>query len=529
MQYCLYLRKSRADAEAEARGEGETLARHQKILLELAQRMKLNITEIYQEVVSGESIAARPIMQKLLQEVEQYKWTGVLVMEIERLARGDTIDQGIMAQTFKYSNTKIITPMKIYDPNNEFDEEYFEFGLFMSRREYKTINRRLQNGRVASVKEGKYLGSKPPYGYERIRLENQKGWTLQPVPEESEIIKMIFDLYTAGEKQKDGTSKRLGASLIARRLNDMNIVSKTGKKWSSSPIRDILSNPIYMGKVRWNFRPATKKIVDGKIVYSRPSQNTKPCIIVNGLHKAIISEEIFQMAQQYRKQNSPPPISDRNIIKNPLAGIVVCGKCGHNMVRRPYANSNQADTLMCTTNYCDNISSALHFVEEQILISLKQWLGEYKLHWNIKENTNISLQLKQTALKKAEKEIETLYQQLDNTHNLLEQGVYTTELFLERSRILSERIKNTKQHLQMLKKDISSEITREKSKKEMIPKVEHVLSVYHTLESAKAKNDMLKEVLEKVVYLKNQNGRWHSSPDQFEIVLYPKMPVYDKK
>lgn len=72
----------------------------------------------------------------------------VFVMEVERLARGDTIDQGIVAQTFKYSNTKIITPMKIYDPNNEYDEEYFEFGLFMPRREYKTTNRRLQRGRI---------------------------------------------------------------------------------------------------------------------------------------------------------------------------------------------------------------------------------------------------------------------------------------------------------------------------------------------------------------------------------------------
>lgn len=59
-------------------------------------------------------------------------------MEIERLARGDTIDQGIVAQTFKYSGTRIITPARDYDPSSEADEEYFEFGLFMSRREYQT-------------------------------------------------------------------------------------------------------------------------------------------------------------------------------------------------------------------------------------------------------------------------------------------------------------------------------------------------------------------------------------------------------
>ena len=145
-RYCIYLRKSRADLEAEAHGEGETLSRHKTALLELARRMGITISATYEEIVSGETIAARPQMQRLLSEVGAGEWDGVLVMEIERLARGDTMDQGLVAQTFKYSGTKIITPLKTFDPQNEFDEEYFEFGLFMARREFTTTNRRLVRG-----------------------------------------------------------------------------------------------------------------------------------------------------------------------------------------------------------------------------------------------------------------------------------------------------------------------------------------------------------------------------------------------
>ena len=76
------------------RGEGETLARHKRILLDYAERNNLQITKIYQEIVSGESIAARPQMQQLLTDVEQGLYDGVLVIEVERLARCDTIDQG---------------------------------------------------------------------------------------------------------------------------------------------------------------------------------------------------------------------------------------------------------------------------------------------------------------------------------------------------------------------------------------------------------------------------------------------------
>ena len=223
MNVCIYLRKSRADREAEARGEGETLARHERILLDLAKSRGYIIGAIYKEVVSGETISARPVMQQLLREVESGMWDGVLVVEVERLARGDTIDQGVVSRAFQYSDTMIITPTKTYDPNNEFDEEYFEFGLFMSRREYKTIKRRLNNGRISSVKEGKYCGNKPPYGYERVKLQGEKGYTLQPIPDQSEIVKMIYSWYAG-----DGCDQ-IGVAKIVRKLNDMGIKSSAHK------------------------------------------------------------------------------------------------------------------------------------------------------------------------------------------------------------------------------------------------------------------------------------------------------------
>ena len=113
LNVCIYLRKSRADREAEARGEGETLARHERILLDLAKKRGYNVGTIYKEIVSGETISARPVMQQLLREVESGIWDGVLVVEVERLARGDTIDQGVVARSFQYSNTLIITPLKL--------------------------------------------------------------------------------------------------------------------------------------------------------------------------------------------------------------------------------------------------------------------------------------------------------------------------------------------------------------------------------------------------------------------------------
>lgn len=523
-RHVIYLRKSRADWEAEQYGEGETLTRHEHILLELARNLHLDILDIYREIVSGDTIASRPMMQRLLSEVEDGQWDGVFVMEVERLARGDTIDQGIVAQAFQMSRTKIITPTKTYDPNNEFDEEYFEFGLFMSRREYKTINRRLQRGRLASVQEGKYLASRPPYGYQRKKLEQEKGFTLVPHPQQAPVVKMIFDWYVTGERKPDGSLERLGVSRIVRRLNDLGIAPLRGHDWTPASVRDILNNPVYSGKIRWNWRKQTKRKQNGGIVISRPRSSEPDYLITEGLHEPIIEPAIFALAQEYRKNNSMPSLPDKNVLSNPLAGLVVCGKCNRKMQRRPYWQSGRTPALICPYTTCNNVSTDLVLVEARILKSLRKWLDDYRLHWESQTETKTTgMAVHRQAIRKRDTEIRTIQKQQEALHDLLEQGIYDTATFLERSQILAERRKQAIEDRATLTAELALAEQREASQKDIIPNVEKLLSVYSTLPTAKAKNDMLKEVLGKVVYTKEKSGRW-ADPDAFQVILYPKIP-----
>ena len=165
MKTCIYLRKSRADEELEKKEDVDTLARHRSTLLEVAKKQDLNIVEIKEEVVSGDSIAKRPKMIQLLEEVEQNTYDAVLCMDIDRLGRGDMQDQGKIINTFKESNTLIVTPDKIYNLNNDLDEEMTEFKTFFARRELKVITKRMQRGRVKSIEEGNFIGSTAPLGY----------------------------------------------------------------------------------------------------------------------------------------------------------------------------------------------------------------------------------------------------------------------------------------------------------------------------------------------------------------------------
>ena len=165
------------------------------------------------------------------------------VVEVERLARGDTSDQGIVQRIFRVTNTRIITPLKEYDPSNEFDNEYFEFGLFMSRREYNTTKRRLQNGRISAASEGKWPYRTAPYGYKVVKIPNDKGYTLQINQAEADIVNLIFKWYTVGFDNVDGSVTRIGMQMISNKLNSMNIKPRISKNWSLSTIACMLENP----------------------------------------------------------------------------------------------------------------------------------------------------------------------------------------------------------------------------------------------------------------------------------------------
>lgn len=518
MPYCIYLRKSRADSEAEMRGEGETLSRHEKALTAFAKQAGLEVTAIYKEIISGETIAARPQMQKLLSEVSNGMWDGVIVMDVDRLARGNSIDQGIISQTFLFASTKIITPAKTYDPSNEFDEEYFEFGLFMSRREYKTINRRLQRGRVASVREGKYVSNKAPYGYERVKISHDKGFTLSPVPEQAEIVKKIFEWYTKGLLLENGSRKRIGTSLIARELNSRNVKPHTGSVWTSQTIRDMLINPVYIGKIRWNWRPAKKKLIDGKVTLERPRSDN--CIISQGIHEPLIDDESFIAASELMSKNKSRPLRGDKQAQNPLSSLVVCGKCGRKMQRRP--NPKNPDMLICPAPTCDNHASYLYLIEAHVLDTIKKWANGFIPAFDksfVIEQDQEYFKSELSTLLVAEAKLNS---QLNKAYEAFETGIYSADTFKTRSTALNHQLSEITVKKNKLQLSIKKAKDNEKIFSEFIPNVQRVIEAYDDITDAHTKNVMLKEIIDHIDYIKETRG--HSHEEDFELTIYPKLP-----
>ena len=489
----LYLRKSRKDLEFD--NDMDILARHEKQLLELANKLNLTIPSqnILREVVSGENLSERPMMQYLLNKIENGEVNNILCVEIERLSRGNSIDQGIITQAIIMNNVSVHTLQKTYNLQNEYDEEYFEFGLFMSRREYKSINRRLKLGIEQSKKEGKWVCSVTPFGYDKVKLKGEKGYKLIP-NEDAEIIKLIFDLFLKGNK----------APTIAKKLSELQLKSATGKtEWNDAMIRTILNNEVYKGYIVINKRKRIKTISNNKVTLSKPVNNNYR--LVKGLHEAIISEETFDKCKSLSKQYLSPKVPKNKELKNPFAGLLFCGICGKALIRKPTYKKNESILIHCRNPHCTNRSSSFSLVEERILETLKDILKEQKTFLDNYEAEYIKKKIDNTnEIKKIEKKIIELDKQFTKVCDLLEKGVYSVELFEVRSKSITDE--------KIALNDLKNRLIEDNKKdetiiiKKRIPILEKCIDNYNSL-NVYEKNELLSVLITSIEYIRTDKGR----------------------
>lgn len=392
-----YFRKSRTDDPTLS--VEEVLAKHEAMLDEWAIRnLGTTIPEEnkYREVVSGETIAARPEVQKVLKLIESPKIKAILIVEIARLSRGDLEDAGRLIKLIRYTNTLVITPMKTFDLKDEYDRDMFERELKRSN-EYLEYQKKLMNrGRLLSVSQGNYISPTPVYGYDKVFI--QEGKRKCPVlainEEQANVVRMIFDMYV---------NQNMGYHAISKKLDELKIAPPRGKYWAGCYITEMLSNIHYLGKVRWNYRKTVVVVDDGEVKKTTPKANEGEYLVFDGKHPAIISDALFKAAQE--KKGSLPRVKIDFTIQNPLAGIIRCSKCGHAVVHRKFTKC--ASRLMCRhQNHCGTGSVIESEVIDMVARILKQKIVDFRTEMAIDNSDSISLHEK--MIKNLEKKLESL-------------------------------------------------------------------------------------------------------------------------
>ena len=373
-----YLRKSRSD-DALLTVE-EVLAKHEAILDEWAENNvggKIAEENKYREVVSGETIDDRPEMLRLLKEIESPRVKAILVVEVQRLSRGDLEDAGRLIKLLRYTNTLVITPQKTYDLRDEYDRDIFERELKRGNEFLEYQKKIMNRGRLLSVQQGNFIGSIAPYGYDKDTVIDgkRKCPTLKINEAEANIVRMIFDWYI---------NENIGRTTIANRLDKMGIKPPKGEYWSAAGLKDMLTNVHYIGKVKWNFRKTVTIVEDGEIKHTRPKASIDEYLVYEGKHPAIVSEEIFNKAIEKHGRN--PRAKRGKELRNPLAGLLFC-KCGRAMSLRTYkdkdGNERNAPRLLCDQQTKCNTGSCLYSeMIDKVKEILKECINDFEVRIN---------------------------------------------------------------------------------------------------------------------------------------------------
>ena len=321
------------------------------------------------------------------------------------------------------------------------------------------------------------------------------------------MIKLIFKLYCDGQ----------GLIYISEQLSKLGFKPRRGTFFAKSTLAHILTNPVYIGKIKYTDRATTKKVVDGKIL--RVRNENKNIIYVDGLHEPIIDLNTWNLVQNIRKNNLIDKTKVNTTLKNPMSSILKCGLCGRTLERVTYSNRN--DVRILCRRCKENVGSNIEIVEEKLILSLQILLDKYKIELINNDNSDIDelLTINQQSIDNYLIELEKNKKQLNKTYDLLEQEIYTKEIFVERSNTLKAQIKEINSNIEILKEEKKKILKRKNNKEILVPKIENVIDSYYQTDNIELKNKLLKSVLEKVTYSKVDP----QSKDDFKLTLYPKI------
>lgn len=480
--YLIYLRKSRQDEPNET--IEEVLSKHETMLQEYAERElggRIPEDNIYREVVSGESIDDREEIKRVLTRIEDPNILGVLVVEPQRLSRGDLEDCGKLINDFRYTHTKVVTPMMTYNLENKMERKFFQDELLRGRDYLEYTKEILHRGRVAAVKRGCYISPTPPYGYNRIKIG--RDWTLEP-NENADAVRLMFEWYV---------NEDLSLGAVARRLDEYGYPSPTpGQSWSRFSIREMLKNIHYIGKVRYNNKHNVTVVENGERITRMKKSPDDEVIIAEGKQDALIDTALYEMALERLKNN--PRCNYEDKLMNVLAGVLVCSKCGRVLVIKK--SKVARNRYMCpTTPQCLKSAIADDVVKAVTIALEKAELP--KLKTKLKNGDGDAANIQKRRLAQLSKQMEEYLAQEDEQYELLETKKYTQAIFDRRNASLRKKIEECEAEMRKARANMPKNIDYAER---VVTLEEAIASLQNPEIPNKETNHILRSIVERIEY-----------------------------
>ncbi len=450
-----------------------------KLLKDYAKSHGYVVSKIFYEVgISGRKADKRPEFQKMigLAKASDHPADAILVWKFSRFARNQ--EESIVYKSLlkKKHNVDVISISEplVDGPFGSLIERIIEW---MDEYYSVRLSGEVTRGMREKAERGGYQ-ARPPLGYKIVSHKEPP----VIVPEEAEIVKMIFEKYV-----HDG----MGLFEIARLLNSHNFKTSHGKEFERRSIEYILQNPTYCGMIRWN-----RTINESKEI--RPESEW---IIAEGEQPAIISKELFDKAQdRYKREYRPRGARPVSTYKHWLSGIVKCPACGRTMTACKIENNKQTYCYFRCYGYSKGKCAAKNSIsslklEPAVLESIKSVLDTGKITYR-----KIEVKMEDTADLKTilEEQIKKIDVKLQRIKEAYVNGIDTMEEYKENKRIVQGEKDSLEKQLSELKEE---KISTKNEDKDMLMRVKNVYDILSSDSvDAITKNDVLRSVVEKIVY-----------------------------
>jgi site-specific DNA recombinase len=368
MKVAVYVRVS---TEEQAK-EGYSISAQKERLTAYCMSQGWEIVNFYVDEGYSAKNMDRPELKRMLKHIQEGIIECVLVYRLDRLTRS-VLDLYKLLELFEKHNCKFKSATEVYDTTTAMGRMFITIVAALAQWERENLGERIRMGLQEKARQGKWVPNQAPYGYD---LENDK-LTINAF--EASVVRRIFDMYLSG----------MGTVKIAATLNQEGVKTKNNAIWHSFSIRYILRNPLYAGKIRWNFKVNNDQ-------YFEVKTEAVP---------AIIPEETFIKTQKIiesRKKKHPRAATSEYI----FSGVARCARCGSPLSGK--CNSRKVKFYICSNRQnglCDMPSFKEEYLEARFL--------EHLSKIDIREEAAAQAAIEETneqeqKIQKIEKELEAI-------------------------------------------------------------------------------------------------------------------------
>lgn len=366
-QFVIYSRKSRFTGKGESIENQIEMCR-QYIRMQFGDDAANGAIVYEDEGFSGGSLD-RPKFKKMMADATKKDFKAIVVYRLDRISR-NIGDFAKLIEQFNGMKIDFISIKEQFDTSSPMGRAMMYISSVFSQLERETIAERIRDNMHELSKTGRWLGGTTPTGYASESISNvtvdgktRKACKLKIVPEEINIVKLIFDKFL-----ETGSLTKTETYLLQNRYT-----TKNGNQFTRFTVKGILSNPVYMIADEFAYQYLTENKVDlfseesdfdgahGIMAYNRTLQQPgkanqiKPMeewIVSVGKHPGVIEGKSWVKVQTLLARNKSKSYRRPRSNIALLSGLLICGNCGEFMrpkvSQRLNANGEPIYTYLCS-------------------------------------------------------------------------------------------------------------------------------------------------------------------------------------